>query len=52
MYRLDLIYDNGKVHMYGTGDMAYMMELINDYLVTNNMYEQDEISFKVSKINI
>ena len=37
---------NGKDRLYGSGNMNYMRELINDYL-RHDMYGKDDVVFKV-----
>lgn len=47
MYYLYFIKDNGY-DFYGSGDMSYIMELLNDYLNTCKMYNKESVEFKVS----
>ena len=35
---------------YGTGNMLYIKELLFDYLVTHNIYDDEEVEFKIIKI--
>lgn len=42
MYSLHL---NGEY--YGSGDLAYMMELIQDWVITHSLYGQSEANFKI-----
>ena len=35
---------------YGTGNMLYIKELLFDYLVTHNIYDEDEVEFKIIKL--
>lgn len=48
MYSLYLIKDNEEI-FYGSGNIDYMMELLNDYISINNLYGHNEVKFKISK---
>ena len=39
-----------KFIFYGCGDMKYIMELLNDYLLINGMYGYKEKEFKIERI--
>jgi len=47
MYFLYFIEKEG-LRFYGSGDMPYIMELLNDYLNTCRMYGKKEVDFKIS----
>ena len=47
MYYLYFI-EEEKFKFYGSGDMSYIMELLNDYLNICKMYGKKEVSFKVT----
>lgn len=47
MYYLYFI-ENNKENLYGSGDMSYIMELIDDYLQVHKMYNREQVKFKVS----
>ena len=32
---------------YGAGDMPHIRDLMLDYLIHNDMYERDEVQFKI-----
>lgn len=40
-----ILYLNGSP--YGRGDLPYMMELINDYVMTNKLYGHSEVEFQI-----
>lgn len=40
-----ILYLNGSP--YGRGDLPYIMELIQDYVITNKLYEADEVEFHI-----
>lgn len=42
-----ILYLNGNP--YGRGHLEYMMELINDYVITNKLYGYDEVEFHIVK---
>lgn len=42
--------DQDKYEFYGSGDMKYLLELMNDYLVLCNMYGKESVEFKVTSI--
>ena len=35
---------------YGTGSMRYIRELLFDYIVENDLYNQDEVEFKIERL--
>ena len=35
---------------YGYGDMTYVMELLNNYLLINDMYGYDNKEFKIERV--
>ena len=35
---------------YGTGSMLYIKELLFDYLVTHDIYDDQEVEFKIKKL--
>jgi hypothetical protein len=39
---------NEGYKLYGSGDMTYIMELLNDYLKNNRMYNKESVEFKVT----
>ena len=39
-----------KFILYGCGDIKYIMELLNDYLVINDVYGHKEKEFKIERI--
>ena len=47
-FKLYINIDNEFV-FYGCGDMKYIMELLNDYLVVNNMYNYNSKEFTVER---
>jgi hypothetical protein len=40
---------DGKLVLYGSGNKAYIRELINDYVYLHEIYGEDEVTFKISK---
>lgn len=48
-YSLFFIDDNKKERFYGCGDRKYMIELIEDYVSTCNMYGKESVIFKVER---
>jgi hypothetical protein len=48
MLYLYFIKDDKQV-LYGSGNKNYIRELINDYVYIHEMYEKDEVTFKISK---
>ena len=49
-YTLYLRTDGGEYVKYGTGNMLYMYELIQDYIMVNDMYNKNEVEFKIVKV--
>ena len=50
MYKLYLKYkDEEDYRFYGIGSMYYMRELILDYLVVHDMYNEDQVEFKIER---
>ena len=48
MPRFNLYIKTGdKFVFYGNGDMNYIMELLNNYLIINNMYKRNSSEFKI-----
>ena len=50
MYKLYLKYKDEKDYrFYGIRSMYYMRELILDYLVVHDMYNEDQVEFKIER---
>lgn len=39
-----------KYLAYGTGSLRYIRELLFDYIVENDLYNQDEVEFKIERL--
>ena len=39
-----------KYLAYGTGSLGYIRELLFDYIVENDLYNQDEVEFKIERL--
>lgn len=48
MYYLYFIKD-GEPRLYGSGNKNYMRELINDYVILHEMYDNDEVTFRITR---
>ena len=49
-YTLYLSTDGSEYTKYGTGNMLYMYELIQDFIMVNDMYNKSEVKFKIVKV--
>lgn len=47
MYYLYFIKDN-SYEFYGTGNLKYIMELLNDYIYIHKIYDKDMIDFRIT----
>lgn len=42
--------ENGEERLYGKGPASYMTELMNDWIVSCDIYGNDEVTFRVRRL--